>query len=167
MDDTSEIRTGEALSGRLERAGEALAADLRRPETAWRLRTAPGETEWSALETLGHVVEMIPYWLAHCRDIIAATGEPPHFGRTLEDPERLAAVASADGVGVDRLLEMLESEVQTAGQAIRSLSAAALEKKGIHLRRGEMSVADVLEVFVVSHAEDHLAQVRGALAGNP
>jgi hypothetical protein len=46
------------------------------------------------------------------------------------------------------------------------MSAADRGKKGIHIRRGEMTVADVVEVFIVSHAEDHLEQVRAALQAN-
>ena len=47
-----------------------------------RLGTAPGADAWSAMQVLGHVTEMIPYWLNWCRVLIAATGEPPSFGRT-------------------------------------------------------------------------------------
>jgi len=43
------------------------------------------------------------------------------------------------------------------------MSATERGKKGIHIRRGEMTVADIIEVFIVSHAEDHLAQVRQTL----
>jgi hypothetical protein len=29
------------------------------------------------MQTLGHMTEMVPYWLNHCRVLIAATGDPP------------------------------------------------------------------------------------------
>jgi hypothetical protein len=162
MDQPSDFQRAEALAVRLEHAGEALATVLRRPETARRLQAAPGEAEWSALQTLGHVVEMIPYWLAHCRAMMAA-GAPPSFGRTLDAPERLAAVDSVETLGPDHLLDRLETEVENAARAIRGMSAAELGKKGIHLRRGEMPVAEVVELLIVAHAEDHLEQVRAAL----
>jgi hypothetical protein len=118
---------------------------------------------WSALETLGHVAEMIPYWLAHCRVLIAAGGDPPSFGRTLESPERLAGVERTEVLELDVLLKELEAAARTAARDIRGMSAADLEKSGLHIRRGLMTVAQVLEVFIVDHAEDHLAQVRAAL----
>ena len=69
--------SGESQARRLERVYEQVAGLLRRPSVASRLRTAPGESEWSAMQTLGHMTEMVPYWLNHCRVLIAATGDPP------------------------------------------------------------------------------------------
>lgn len=155
--------TGEAQARRLESVYEQLAALLGRPDVAQRLRAAPGENEWSAMQTVGHVAEMIPYWLSHCRTIIAATGEPPRFGRTLDAPERLAGVERGAAGTPDEFLRLLNDEVQAAAKAIRHMPAAERGRKGIHLRRGEMSVADVIEIFIVAHAEEHLVQVRAAL----
>jgi len=80
----TEENPGEAQARRLETVYEQLAALLRQPEVAQRLRAAAGENEWSAMQTVGHTVEMIPYWLSHCRALIAATAGPPRFGRTLD-----------------------------------------------------------------------------------
>ncbi len=158
----SQENPGEAQARRLKSVYEQLAALLGRPDVAQRLRLAPGENEWSAMQTLAHTVEMIPYWLSHCRALIAAA-EPPRFGRTLDAPERLAGVEQAAARTPDEILRQLNDEVQWAANAIRRMSAAERGKKGLHLRRGEMTVADVIEVFVVAHAEEHLAQVQAAL----
>ena len=83
----------DAQAKRLERVYEEVAKLLREPGVVARLRTPPGENEWSAMQTLGHMTEMIPYWLNHCRTLIAAMGTPPTFGRTPGSPERLAGVA--------------------------------------------------------------------------
>ena len=40
---------------------------------------------------------------------------------------------------------------------------AERSKRGISPERGEMTVAEVLESFIVGHAEEHLAQVQAAL----
>jgi len=154
---------GEAQARRLESVYEQLAALLHRPDVAQRLRDAPGADEWSAMQTVGHVVEMIPYWLSHCRTLIAATAGPPRFGRTLDAPERLAGVERGALGTPDEFLRLLNDEVQAAATAIRHMPAAERGRKGIHLRRGEMTVADVVEVFIVAHAEEHLAQVQAAL----
>jgi uncharacterized damage-inducible protein DinB len=162
---TTAENSSEAQAQRLENVYEQVAAILRQPEVAQRLRTTLGENEWSAMQVLGHMVEMIPYWLSHCRALIAATGEPPHFGRAADAPERLAGVERGATGNPDELLRLLDEEVQAAAQAIRQMSPAEREKKGIHLSRGEMTVADIIEVFIVAHAEDHLAQVRAVLQG--
>lgn len=156
---------GEAQARRLEAMYAQLAALLGQPEVAQRLRTTPGEKEWSAMQILGHVAEMIPYWLSHCRAISATTTEPPVFGRTLAAPERLAGVEQGATADPAALLGLLNEAVQAAGRAIRGMSPVERSKKGIHVSRGEMSVADVIEAFIVAHAEDHLAQVQTALRG--
>jgi uncharacterized damage-inducible protein DinB len=159
----SQANPGEAQARRLERVHEQLAALLNQPEVARRLRAAPGENEWSAMQILGHLQEMIPYWLGCCRAMIAATTEPPRFGRGPEAPERLAGVERGATGDPDELLRLLGDEVRAAAGALRQLSPAERDKRGLHVRRGEMTVAEVLELFVVAHAEDHLAQVRTAL----
>jgi len=156
--------SGETQARRLERVYEEVATLLREPGVASRLRAAPAEKEWSAMQALGHMTEMIPYWLHHCRALIAATGEPPRFGRTADSPERLAGVAHGTSAQPDALLRQLEQEVRAAAGTIRKLSVAERSKRGVHSGRGEMTVADVIESFIVTHAEEHLAQMQAALA---
>ena len=115
------------------------------------------------MQTLGHMTEMIPYWLNHCWTLIAATGTPPAFGRTPGSPERLAGVAHGTSADPDALLRQLHEAVRTAASVIRQLSTTERGKRGISTERGEMTVAQVIESFIVDHAEEHLAQVQGAL----
>lgn len=161
----SEMDSKEAQARRLERVGVQLAALLSQPEATQRSRTHPGEDEWSAIQVLGHLAEMIPYWLDHCRRLIAATSEPPAFGRGLDAVERLDGVRRVDSARLEELLSMVENEIQSAAQAIRQMSPADRASKGIHLRDGEMTVAEVIERIIVEHAEEHLAQIQAALSG--
>jgi DinB superfamily len=162
--DTSKTESpGESQAKRLEHVYEQVASLLGQPEVASRLRTSAAENEWSAMQTLGHVTEMIPYWLSHCRTLIAATGGPPEFGRTAGSPERLAGVAHGAASEPHALLDQLRHEVRAAAREIRGLSAAQRAKRGRNRERGEMTVADVVESFIVRHAEDHLAQAQAAL----
>ena len=155
--------SGEVQANRLERVYEEVAKLLREPGVASRLRTPPGGSEWSAMQTLGHVSEMIPYWLKHCQTLIAATGTPPTFGRTAGSQERLAGVAHGASADPDALLRRLHEEVRAAARVIRQLSAAERGKRGISTEYGEMTVAQAIEAFIVDHAEEHLAQVQTAL----
>jgi uncharacterized damage-inducible protein DinB len=157
-----EENPGEAQARRLESVAEQLSTLLSRPDVARRLRTAPAENEWSAMQVLGHVVEMIPYWMSHCRALIAAT-EPPRFGRMPDAPERLAGVEKGAAAEPGELLRLLQKEVQAAARSIRQMSAAERGQKGVHVKRGEVMVADIVELFIVAHAEEHVAQVRAAL----
>jgi len=154
---------GETQARRLERVYEEVARLLRDASVASHLRTAPDQDTWSAMQTLGHMTEMIPYWLNHCRVLIAATGAPPRFGRSAGSPERIAGVAQGETAEPGALLARLEEAVRSAAGTIRKLSEAERSKRGISSERGEMTVAEVLESFIVSHAEEHLAQVKTAL----
>ena len=153
---------GEAQARRLESASEQLTTLLNQPGVARRLRTAPGENEWSAMQVLGHVVEMIPYWMSHCCALITAA-EPPRFGRTSDAPDRLAGVERGAAAEPGELLRSLHKEVQAAARSIRQMTAAERGKKGIHIKRGEITVSDIVEVMIVAHAEEHVAQVQAAL----
>lgn len=162
MPNSSDPNPGERQARRLENVYQQLDALLRQPEVARRLRAAPGENDWSALQVIGHMTEMIPYWLAHVRTVMDAA-EPPRFGRTLDAPERLAAVDPSALRDPDELMRLLGNEIQTAASAMRQLTPAERAKKGIHNRLGEITVADMLEQLVVAHAEDHFRQVQSAL----
>ena len=142
--DTHEIPS-ETQARRLEHVYEQVATLMRQPDVAQRLRAAHSENEWSAMQILAHMVEMIPYWLNHCQVMIVATLELPTLGRTLDSPERLAGVERATIGTPDELLSLLNDEVQAAAIAIRQMSPAARSKKGINPGRGEMTVAEVIE----------------------
>jgi uncharacterized damage-inducible protein DinB len=161
--DAAKTDSGETQAKRLERVYEEVAKLLEKPSVAARLQTSRGGTEWSAMQTLGHMTEMIPYWLSHCRALIAATGAPPTFGRTVGSPERLAGIAHGASADPDALLRQLRENVRTVASAIRQLSAVERAKRGISTERGEMTVAQAIESFIVDHAEEHLAQVQNAL----
>jgi hypothetical protein len=164
---TAEMRatSSEVQAQRLERVYDQVSTLLHQPDVAQRLRTAPGDQEWSALQVIGHMVEMIPYWLHHCHLLIAAPLEPPQFGRALDAPERLAGVEWAATRDTDELLGQLKQAVEAATKDIRHMSAVERGKTGIHLRQGKMTVADVIEQLIVGHAEAHLVQIQEALRG--
>ena len=162
MSTLPEPTTSAVQASRLEAVAEQLMQLLHQPTVATRLRSAPDANTWSALQVIGHMTEMIPYWLSHCQTLIAAN-EPPHFGRSANAPERLAGVERGASANPDELLAALQAEIQAAERTIRAMSATQRSKRGINTRQGEMTVADVIELFIVAHAEEHLAQVRAVL----
>lgn len=157
-------RPGEPQARRLESVYEQLAMLMLHSDAIRRLRAA-GDNEWSVTQVLGHMAEMIPYWLGHCRVLIAATVEPPVFGRGPDAPERLAGIERGSSADPKELLGLLNDEVKAAARAIREMSAEERRKKGIHTKLGELTVADFVERLIVAHAEEHLEQIRAALLG--
>ena len=151
---------GQAL--RLEQVNHQIAALLRGPQVAQRLRTA-GPDEWSAVQVLGHMTELVGYWMRDARLLAASTGEPPQFGRTLDAPERLEAVQRGATSDPDELVRDLDSVVQAAANDIRAMTPAQRARTGIHSRLGEITVADAIEKLIVAHVEDHMGQIKHAL----
>lgn len=150
----------EAQARRLENVSAQLSTLLRERD-AERRRLAKSEADWSAMQVLGHMVEMIPFWLAQSHALIDAS-EPPTFGRSIDSPERLAGPEHGASGDLESLLGQLDASVKAAAHEIRTRTPVERGKKGIHIRRGEMTVGDILETFIVAHAEEHLAQIEAS-----
>jgi hypothetical protein len=156
--------SGKLQIERLETTVAQIVAFVQQPGNAQRLSVAPGENEWTVLQTLGHCVEMIPYWLRQCHMLIQANGEElPRFGRTPDSAERLAGVERGAVGNPDELIEQLKIETRNAVAEIRGWASAELAKKGMHARWGEMSVEEIIERLIVVHLEEHLKQIQDAL----
>jgi len=147
---------------RLEAVYTAIAAAFDEPGGVERLRNTPAD-EWSTMQILGHMVEMIPYWLSHCQAIIAAQDESIKVGRALDAPERLEGVERGAAATPEALRQALGQAVTKGSAAIRAMSPAQREQRGDHVRLGAVTVAQLIEMTIITHAEDHLAQIRQAL----
>jgi hypothetical protein len=159
----TQMNPGEAQARRLEAILEQVEALLRQPGVSERLRAAPGPDEWNALQVLGHLIEIIPYWLGHCITVSQAQGEPPAFGRTLDSPERLEAVEHGAQGRLDSLMDEFRDGVRQGASTIRGFSAAELEKVGNHNRVGPITVKDSIDRFILEHGEAHVQQIKTAL----
>jgi uncharacterized damage-inducible protein DinB len=132
---------------------QRLPADVLYPE--------PGAGEWPVMSTLAHVAEILPYWAHQAERIARAPGAS--FGRTHEDPDRIAAVEqhSRDALGatVSRIRAGLDESVR----ALRALPADAWTRAGQHPSRGSMTVDEIIERFLVNHVEEHAAQINSTI----
>lgn len=160
---STEVTNAAIQAGRLEAVYAAVAAELHQPGVLDRLRKAGGADEWSVMQILGHMTEMLPYWLSHCTAIIASTDELLKFGRALDAPERLEGVERGAAATPDALLLQLHDETQRVSNAIRAMSPSERDKRGVHSRLGEVTVAQLIEEVIITHAEDHLTQIRQTL----
>lgn len=155
---------GDAQAHRLEAVVARITTLVQQPDHARRLRDTPGPDEWSVLQTIGHMAEMIPFWLRQSRTMIDAAGpELPRFGRSFGDAERLAGPARGASANPAELLAHLQSETRSGAAVIRALSADQRAKQGLDGRGETVSVDDVVDRFIVSHAEGHLSQIEQSL----
>jgi hypothetical protein len=134
-------------------AAEAVGADLYR---------APDEGEWSAMENLAHVVELVPFWTQRARDV--ALGRVERFGRTPEEwDQRAEAVAAHAKDDLPSMLSSLRSALTIGIDALREIPddawsrAAELEAGGQRL-----TVAELVELRLTGHVEAHVRQATDA-----
>jgi hypothetical protein len=152
----------------IERLDEAAAAfrALRDPVEEgepWPLSPAYGtepESDWGPKETLAHVDEMIPFWLDQVDRVLASPGpEAVAFGRVISDSERIGRIGRDRELPAHELFDRFDQEVAAADGRIRALPPDAGERVGSHVRLGEMTVADIVERFIVHHLGEHARQL--------
>lgn len=157
------------LAGRLRDAGSRLLA-LREPLVAgepWPLSAAYGtepEADWGPREVLAHVNEMLPYWATQVRVIIAGDpAEATPFGRISTDPDRIGRIESDRELRAGDLLDRIAVGLAIVDDVLAGLTLADLERRGVHTTRGEMTVGDSVNFFLVSHVAEHVEQLQGIL----
>jgi len=159
----------EDLGTRLETNRAALAGLREAVERGepWPLSEAYGaepESEWGPKEVLAHVAEMVPYWLGQIESVIAAPSEPVPFGRVATDSTRIERIGRDRSLPAGELFARLDRAAADLGDRLRGLDGAALRRRGVHVRLGEMTVEGMAERFIVGHLEEHVRQLEEILA---
>ncbi|MEA2536063.1 MAG: hypothetical protein QOF11_297 [Chloroflexota bacterium] len=121
------------------------------------------ESEWGPPEVLAHVAEMLPYWLGEIERILDGAPEPVPFGRTATDRLRIMTIERDRTLPPRELLDRIAAGAERHARRLATLEPAQVTRRGLHPTLGELSVAAILERFVVSHAEGHVDQLREAL----
>ena len=129
----------------------------------WPLSVAYGtepESDWGPKETIAHVNEMIPYWLGQIDRILATDGpEAVPFGRVMSDASRIERIGRDRERPASELFDRVDDDVASATGRLRELSADDAARVGLHARLGEMTVAAIVERFVIHHLEEHTRQL--------
>jgi len=163
MKHENELISSESQARRLEEIGHKLVLLLQQPDVSRKVHNGYSENEWSVMQILGHMVEMIPFWTNHCYLIIAANEESFQFGRELDAQERVEGINRGTNLELDEIVIILKQVIYETIQAIRSMSIKDRGKKGFHIKFGQMTVAEVIENLIVLHTEDHFDQISSAL----
>jgi DinB superfamily len=121
------------------------------------------ESAWGPTEVLAHVAEMLSFWLGEIERVVDGSVEPIPFGRTIDDQVRRETIARDRTLPPVELVGRIETTAGRYARRLPEIGPAGLARRGLHPVRGEMTVAAILERFVVEHAEDHVAQLRDAL----
>ena len=123
------------------------------------------EASWGPREVLAHVAEMLPFWLGELERVVegGAGGGTTPFGRSADDPIRIGSLARDRTLPLRVLFARIDAGLRAWEDRLASLTDDEQARPGLHPRLGEMPATDILERFVVGHAEDHVAQLETIL----
>ena len=97
-----------------------------------------------------------------------ASGEQLAFGRLKSSPDRIAAIERDRREDPGRLLGRVDEGVSVVLALLDRLDAQALARTGHHQTLGEMTVAEIIDRFAVTHLEEHADQLDpGGVRGTP
>jgi hypothetical protein len=169
----AEVTNDFDATGPIARMTSAAAAidALRGPIQArqpWPMGPVTGdgpEAEWGPPEVLAHTAEMLQYWLGEMERVLAGSPEPVPFGRIASDPLRTLTIERDRTLPTGELINRIQSTVGRYAARMPQLSAEDWARRGLHPRLGEMTVAAMLERFVVTHLEEHAIQLTESLTG--
>jgi hypothetical protein len=125
------------------------------------------EASWGPREVLGHVTEMLPFWLGEYERIVVARRSPGlglPFGRTSADTLRLGVLERDRTLPLRELFDRIDSGVARWERRIEDGTIGEGTAAGLHSARGEMTAEEVRDRFVVSHLEEHVKQLENILA---
>ncbi len=148
---------------RLEAVEQRLAEHADGPAPSGLTEPDEGGTErWEAAQVWAHMAEFVAYWQAQLEHVVDSyRDQPVPFGRTKEDSARIEGIETSRSVPIAELMARVHGEIEVTRRYLPTLSAAQWSSVGMHSRRGEMTVPQMVERFTVSHLEEHADQLDG------
>jgi len=146
---------------------EQWAAQIREIPTVFRLALLPGdddiirhhpaESEWSAVEVVGHMIDKMQIWASRVERILVEE-RPALPGYDQDMLVRDHDYLHADP---DVLFEYLRQACERFATLIERIPTFALQREGVHEEVGPMTLRQCIEAPLDS-APEHLAQLRAA-----
>jgi hypothetical protein len=133
---------------------------------AARFGTEP-EASWGPREVLAHLNEMLPFWLGEYGRIVEAdspAGDPLPFGRVSDDQVRIGVIERDRRFPLADLFERIDDGIARWERRVSATTEAEGGRAGLHPRNGEMTADAVRDRMIVTHLEDHVAQLEEILA---
>ena len=123
------------------------------------------EARWGPGEVLAHLAEMAQYWPDEIERVLDGTPDPVPFGRIATDAVRIGVVGRDRSLPPRVLYDRIEDALARFDRRWRTLTDADKARRGLHPARGELTVGEMPDRFIVGHLADHVAQLERILAG--
>jgi hypothetical protein len=135
----------------------------------WPLAEAFGtqpEASWGPREVLAHTAEMLPFWLGEYERVVEAgrrPGDPPAFGRTADDPLRIAILERDRTLPLRELFDRIRAGIERWERRLGEVEPGEGAAVGRHSKLGDMTADQLRDRFVVTHLEEHARQLEELL----
>jgi hypothetical protein len=145
----------------LEDVEERLIEDAAGPAPSGLTDPDPDGTErWEAAQVWAHMAEFVTYWQSQLEHVVDSyNGQPVPFGRTKEDAARIEGIETGRTVPIAALMQQVHGGIEATRRYLPTLTAAQWHSVGLHPRRGEMKVPQIVEKFTIDHLEEHADQL--------
>jgi hypothetical protein len=162
-----------ALQGEIARLEDAAAnlmalRDEVEAGAPWPLADVWGvepEASWGPPELLAHADDYLRYWMGEIERVLAGdASQPVPFGRVASDTLRLGVIGRDRSLPLRELFARIEADAARVANRLGQLSEADAARIGLHPTRGEMTIREMTEPFLVGHTEGHVTQLREILA---
>jgi hypothetical protein len=152
--------TAEEKIARVQRTVDELLAEVERlpAEVVYR---EPAAGEWPVMSTLAHLAELLPFWAHEAAALAASPGSS--VGRTLDDPRRVGPIAEHGHDSVAAIVPRIRAGLAECVSILREIPPDGWAAAGPHPSRGPMSAEQLVDAFIVRHADEHASQVRATL----
>lgn len=120
----------------------------------------PNEQEWSLMEVLAHVEEVVNYWIAELEQVISSPGSA--WGRGMDAPARLEAVRNAPNRSFDDVKKGINKAKVYTDAAFDRIKEEDLNIVSPHRnpKFGIKPMRFLVDHFLVEHLEKHVTQVK-------
>src|SRR3954452_6155411 len=124
--------------------------------THWK----PGPEVWTVMDNLCHIAEFIPYWTAQIEQVIQDADK--EWGRTHQDPDRLAAVADTSSRDLTGIKEQIRSAVARSASTLERFTPDqfAIQAPGRNPKWGVKPASFIVDTLLVTHLKSHLSQIQ-------
>jgi hypothetical protein len=144
---------------RLEVVEQRLAREAEKTGGMTTSDATTGEV-WERGQVWGHLAEFVNFWTEQVGDVIDEyQGEPIHYGRTRDDPGRVAGIDSGLDVSIGVLWQEVRSDIADLQSFLGALPEGWEKAVGAHPTRGSMNAREIIDDHLISHLEEHAAQL--------
>jgi hypothetical protein len=111
---------------------------------------------WDRFNVLGHMAEMLVFW---SRQLGAALSSDGRFGRQPHSSARLDGIESGHLLSESDLRSRIDAGLQAAEAFLQALQPEDLDRPLQSTTRGEMTLRQAIDYYLVGHFRDHVTQL--------